>query len=557
RGFVLIPTTPNDGESDDAMRQRMQQCIRRVAAANITLGRKPDGNMARLWLTISQPPERRRRAALAGKVKRLIIEAGGSSTLPQIEPEWATGTVWFRDHKVSSGSSSCPPNSAPAGCGWIDLKTIAKLIGVPAGPHFDQNETWMLIHGKLTNEWRGCAVAFRKVLGTHEHTRILKAAITVTLRSPDSRTLGIVSGHISHNFTIAQTASCLADWDASPSLTLDRIILGMDANETFLHPGGHLGKTTLSCTGRGEQILQWCMEQGIVLPAQDIEQPSYYPYNTAMSPRRLDYIATRGIHSLQAWVGQHRDRASSDHADLHSAIANAAKLITVPVHRSLKFQESSTLKRMRRQARELKPGNEARQAWSSVHKTLQQERKGWRRLLADKAGEQNWDALRSLKKKDSKTNWADALLDDPAWSTKLDAHMRSIFCKAAPAATRSAMALLHAEASALCKCTPWRPFSEAEMRITMARWKNHRATGPDGIALEALRLMFEHPAWRPKIAELLNDGLYKGHLPPLIMQGASVLLPKCVQPLSWSDTRPITLSSALLKWTSQLLLLRG
>ncbi|CAE7704187.1 YCF1 [Symbiodinium sp. CCMP2456] len=44
RGFVLIPTTPQDGENDEAMRQRMQTCIRRVAAANVTLGRKPDGN---------------------------------------------------------------------------------------------------------------------------------------------------------------------------------------------------------------------------------------------------------------------------------------------------------------------------------------------------------------------------------------------------------------------------------------------------------------------------------------------------------------------------------
>ncbi|CAE7209250.1 unnamed protein product, partial [Symbiodinium sp. CCMP2456] len=614
RGFVLIPTTPNEGESEEAMRQRMQLCIRRVAAANITLGRKPDGNMARLWLTISQPPERRRRAALAGKVKRLIIEAGGAATLPQIEPEWATGTVWFRDNKVSSGSSSCPANAETAGCGWIDLKAIAKLLGVPigqlektweplmgalrpqdeaaalhcatwniggmgpektldflssfrgapelqdlqivllqeittvGGPNFDQNDTWMLVHGKLANEWRGCAIAFLKVLGTHVNTRLHKAAITMTLRSPDNRTLGVVSGHVSHKFTIAQTAACLSDWDTSPSLALDRILLGMDANETFLQPGGHLGKSTLSCTGRGEQILQWCLEQGLVLPIQHVEQPSYFPYNTSMTPRRLDYLATRGIHTLRAWVGEHRDRASSDHepilcclriplpqqpklgviwcarqlasgaeailarhepleADPHSSIASAAKLITVPVHRSLKFRESSALKQLRRKAKELSPGIEARKAWKLVHKSLQQERKLWQRQLADKAGEHHWGALRSLRKKDSKTNWADALLDDPTWSSQLEAHMRKIFCKAPPETTRSAMALLHAEASILCKHTPWRPFTEAEMRITMAGWKNHRATGPDGVALEALRLMFEHPLWRPRIAELINEKL--------------------------------------------------
>ena len=64
------------------MRQRIQSCIRRVNSANVSLGRKPDGNPAKLWPTVSQPLERRRRAALAGKVKRLIIEAGGVPLYP-------------------------------------------------------------------------------------------------------------------------------------------------------------------------------------------------------------------------------------------------------------------------------------------------------------------------------------------------------------------------------------------------------------------------------------------------------------------------------------------
>ena len=130
RGFVLIPLTPQEGESEEAMRQRTQACIRRVNGANISLGRKADGNPAKLWLTVSQPPERRRRAALAGKVKRLIIEAGGAGTLARIEPEWATGTVWFRNSKVSSATSAGPRGSTPAGCGWIDVPRISELLGV-------------------------------------------------------------------------------------------------------------------------------------------------------------------------------------------------------------------------------------------------------------------------------------------------------------------------------------------------------------------------------------------------------------------------------------------
>ena len=130
RGFVLIPISANADESDESMRQRVQACIRKVNTANITLGRKPDGNPAKLWLSISQPPERRRRAALAGKVKCLIIEAGGLPHIHHIEPEWATGTVWFKNVKVSSGSTPGPAASTPAGCGWIDLPAIAAQLGV-------------------------------------------------------------------------------------------------------------------------------------------------------------------------------------------------------------------------------------------------------------------------------------------------------------------------------------------------------------------------------------------------------------------------------------------
>ena len=62
------------------MRQRAQAYIRRVSQAGLDFGTKPDGNRAKLWLAVSQPPEkRRRRAALTDKIRCLIIEIVGSS----------------------------------------------------------------------------------------------------------------------------------------------------------------------------------------------------------------------------------------------------------------------------------------------------------------------------------------------------------------------------------------------------------------------------------------------------------------------------------------------
>eukprot|EP00439_Symbiodinium_sp_Y106_P064379 s4704_g10.t1 len=212
---------------------------------------------------------------------------------------------------------------------------------------------------------------------------------------------------------------------------------------------------------------------------------------------------------------------------------------------------------MRREARELPAGSLCREAWKAVSRRLQAERRKWKAILADKAGSHDWNALRSLKAKASKTNWAAALLDDPEWADKLRKHMSAIFHKQPPDATRKAMQGLRVDAARLCKSCPWRPFSEQEMRLTMAKWKNHKATGPDGIAMEALKLLFDHEVWKPRLAELLNDCLYRGELTPCIATGASVLLPKKAKPASWTDTRPITLSSAILKWLAQLLLLRG
>ncbi|CAE7248993.1 hypothetical protein AK812_SmicGene13784 [Symbiodinium microadriaticum] len=509
--------------------------IRRVNASNISLGWKPDGNPAKLWLTLSQPPERRRRAAVAGKVKRLIIEAGGPSLIARIELEWG-------------------------------------------GPHFLDNDAWMLVHGKQQSEWRGCGVAFLKTLEVHLNSHLKLAACTIFLKLHDAKTIGLISGHVSHKFIIAETAAALQQWGESPACLQPKVVLGFDANETFLQPGDLLEDETLSCTGRGEQILTWCMEQGITLPPQHCDKPSHFPYNPDLTPRRIDYVASRNLRFAFADVGAYRDRARSDHepilaeivlptpqgpkskviwsarqlklechavlssavpvhANHHHAIAHVSRLITEPVHRSMKFQESCELKKLRKVAKGVPPGPESRKVWKLVEKTLKQERKAWQRDLAGRAGALEWNAYRAVKQKSSRSNWAEHLLESPDWEDALKKHMSTIFAQKPPADTAAAMQGMRDEASRLCKTCPWRPFSESEMRITMAKWKQHKATGTDGIALEALQLLFEDSYWRPRIAELINDSLYPGDIPEWVSEGASVLLPKTAVPQGWSDTR--------------------
>ena len=119
---------------------------------------------------------------------------------------------------------------------------------------------------------------------------------------------------------------------------------------------------------------------------------------------------------------------------------------------------------------------------------------------------------------------------------------------------RAAHRMAHADPASR---TAWKAVSRAR-KLATATWKRGKATGPDGIAHEALTAMMGDDSWKQRMQYLLNDFLYRGALPPQVAAGVTVLLPKTPgSPAGWGDTRPITLSSAVLKWFAQLLLLRG
>ena len=77
RGYAILPIDDRVGESFEQRRQRIQEVIAKVRGANLHLGQRPDGTPRRVWIAMSQPPDRRRRARLAAKVKRLFLTAGG------------------------------------------------------------------------------------------------------------------------------------------------------------------------------------------------------------------------------------------------------------------------------------------------------------------------------------------------------------------------------------------------------------------------------------------------------------------------------------------------
>ena len=80
RGYAILPLTPKPFEDEDARRARVQAAIQKVRNANVMLGKNEAGGMRKLWIAISQSPERRKRAKLAGKVKRDDPGAWGAAS---------------------------------------------------------------------------------------------------------------------------------------------------------------------------------------------------------------------------------------------------------------------------------------------------------------------------------------------------------------------------------------------------------------------------------------------------------------------------------------------
>ena len=125
RGYLVVPYKPRGNESEHVMFQRLTQVIQKVRQARQATGAlTPTGQPKYLWLSISQTPERRRRARFAGKVKRLMLEQGASQNLLQVE--FATGTAWYQGRKVASATTAPPAGQEVerSSMGWLDAEAV-------------------------------------------------------------------------------------------------------------------------------------------------------------------------------------------------------------------------------------------------------------------------------------------------------------------------------------------------------------------------------------------------------------------------------------------------
>ena len=126
--------------------------------------------------------------------------------------------------------------------------------------------------------------------GLHHHSTVHQYAVSTTIKSSQTgRKTRLVAAHLPHHATLDTTLQLLEDWGRA--MPKSGAILGVDANETFT---GDWPDGPSAHTARGEEVLHHITAWGMHLPPQALGTPTYHPYNTAMHPRRLDYLCLKG-----------------------------------------------------------------------------------------------------------------------------------------------------------------------------------------------------------------------------------------------------------------------
>ena len=175
---------------------------------------------------------------------------------------------------------------------------LQEVITEP-GLFFDERYDWVLVYGKKEGEWRGEGVLYHTSQGLHYHSTVHQYAVSTTIKSSQTgRKTRLVAAHLPHHATLDTTLQLLEDWGRA--MPKSGAILGVDANEWPDGPSAH--------TARGEEVLHHITVWGMHLPPQALGTPTYHPYNTAMHPRRLDYLFLKG--ASQQRGGRHQASSS-------------------------------------------------------------------------------------------------------------------------------------------------------------------------------------------------------------------------------------------------------
>jgi hypothetical protein len=127
RGFALLPLTEGGAPLTHPLLLATNTLLQQFRSHHL----KTEAGRT-IFLAWSVPPEMRKKAAFAGKVKRCVMTI--SSDPPPIEIEWRAGSVWVHGSRVASATMPAPPGEhidvLPTSA-WLDLGHLSTLLNVP------------------------------------------------------------------------------------------------------------------------------------------------------------------------------------------------------------------------------------------------------------------------------------------------------------------------------------------------------------------------------------------------------------------------------------------
>ena len=160
-------------------------------------------------------------------------------------------------------------------------------------------------------------------------------------------------------------------------------------------------------------------------------------------------------------------------------LRNIAMNVTKPGRRTEAYRESSDVRKLRREALRLAPGNDRKQLWKAMQKQRRGERKRWLHNKLDLAGSGFWQAKKAADSDKHSNSWELRLLSEDDWRGDLRKHFLAIFHKRDVSDVDEKFQVILRDLSRRCKHAPWIPFDSAELKAVRAKWKNNKACGPD------------------------------------------------------------------------------
>ena len=238
----------------------------------------------------------------------------------------------------------------------------------------------------------------------------------------------------------------------------------------------------------------------------------------------------------RVWVGghQHLDNIDQD------SLMQLARTCTKP-RPGYAYKDPPEVKRAARQARLSKTAA----AWKEVRRLRKQARLTWEQQRVLRATSGDWSAFRSCKPQ-ADMGWvegfANAQTRDPHQA--VHDHLTKVYAGRAPAPNVGPPSETVVG------------FSEFELDTALGQMQSGKSVGSDGTSKELLVGVCEIEGGKVLLLEFLTRVLTTQEIPDQWNTPLMILLPKLTQPVHPRDLRPISMSSAVSKLFSRLLLNR-